>query len=495
MENTPGKRYVSCVGAHVRAAFALALEIEHPLTIDRLSPEDAAILALESPTVAGHTCKVLLLDAPPPGTPALTVPALRERVSAGLHLAPRLRRRPVATPFGLARPAWVDDAEFDLARHVRRANVPAGRLTEERLREIAAGAMQERLDRAHPLWTIDLVEPDADGRAALVWKLHHALADGTEFLRLADAILGDAAAGAELAGATWTPEPAPGPAGLVVAALRERAGATAGGAAGLVRGVLSPAAWRSAAADATRIPGAIARELRPGDGPSPLDAPAGVRREVAFAAVALDDLKRIEHAQAQRTTVNDVLLALVAGALSRWMAHHGAEPHTLRAKVPVSLHDRHAHPDALANRDSFLCVALPLDEPDPARRLRAIATETAECKRAHDPETLDRLFRDLRHAPRPVARLARRVTADPHTFALEVSNVPGPATPRTVLDAPVSALRSLAEIGERHALRITAISLAGTLHLGLTADARALQDVTALADGIRAEAADLLRRA
>ncbi|HVE68305.1 MAG TPA: WS/DGAT domain-containing protein, partial [Solirubrobacteraceae bacterium] len=84
---------------------------------------------------------------------------------------------------------------------------------------------------------------------------------------------------------------------------------------------------------------------------------------------------------------------------------------------------------------------------------------------------------------------------DPRTFALEVSNVPGPADPRHVLGAPVSALRSLAEIGERHALRVTAVSLAGTVHLGLTADARALQDVDVLAAGLEAAAADLLRRA
>jgi WS/DGAT/MGAT family acyltransferase len=465
------------------------------LTLTRLSPEDAAILAIESPTIAGHTCKVLLLAAPGPGVPGLDLNWLRERIAAGLHLAPRLRQRPVATPLGLGRPAWVDDEAFDLARHVRRATLPAGPLDEERLRAAAARAMEQRLDRDHPLWTVDVIEPRDGGPGVLVWKLHHSLADGTEALRLADAILWDPEPMPSRPEApAWRPEPAPSAAGLIAAALRERARAGAGGAAGAARGALSPAAWRAAAGQARRLPGAIARDLLPDRFASPLDARPGVRREIAFASVGLEDLRRIEHAQPQRTTVNDVLLALVAGALRRWIAHHGGEPHELRVKVPVSLHDRHAHPDALANHDSFLCVALPLAEPDPVARLELIAAETGACKREHDPETLDQLFRDLRHAPRPVARLAARLAAGPRTFGLEVSNVPGPAAPRWVLGAPVAALRSLAEIGERHALRITAMSLDGTVHLGLCADALAVEDVPVLAAGMQAEAAELLRR-
>ena len=464
------------------------------MRIHRLSSEDAAILALESPTVAGHTCKVVLLDPPPAGAAPLTVAALRARVAAGLEAAAQLRRRVVETPLGLARPAWVDDGDFDLARHVRRAATSPAPLDEERLRALCARAMEERLDRAHPLWTIDVVEPDQAGRAALIWKLHHALADGTEALRLADAILWDETAPPAQARAGAGPEPEPRAPALVAAALRERAGDAAGGAAALARGALSPSAWRAAAVEARRLPGAVVRDLLPERPPSPLDAPAGVRREVAFAAVALDDLKRIEHGEPERTTVNDVLLALVAGALRRWVAGHGGAPHELRVKVPVSLHDRHAHPDAVANRDSFLCVGLPLAEDDPGARLRAIAADTRRRKREHDPETLDVLFRTLRRGPRPVARLASRLAATPRTFALEVSNLPGPVEPRHVLGHPAAALRSLAEIGERHALRITAVSLAGTVHVGLTADAAAVEDVGALAAGMEAEAADLLSR-
>jgi diacylglycerol O-acyltransferase / wax synthase len=461
------------------------------LSLDRLSSEDTAILDLESPTVAGHTCKLIEL-APLPGAARPTVSALREHIEARLGAAPRLRRRLAPTPYGLAAPAWVDDEDFDLARHVRRLPAGSAPLDDARVRALMASEMEHRLDRAHPLWSLHVAEDLADGRVALLWKVHHALADGSEVMRLANVLLFDDG-GPTPPQADWRAEPAPGRWGLVTQALRDRAGGMAGGVASAARGAASPSSWLSAAGEVRRLPGAVARDLIPSRGRSPLDAPVGRRRDVAFARTSVEAMRRVEHAQPERTTVNDVLLALVTGALRRWVAHHGGEPHEIRAKIPVSLHDRHAHPDALSNRDSFLCVGLPLAEPDPLARVRAVSAETRQRKREHDAQTLDALFNDLRHMPRPVSRLAARLTGGPRVFALNVSNVPGPTEPRSILGAPVSAMWSLAEIGERHALRIAAVSLAGTLHLGLTADAAAITDLDVIAAGLEAEAAELER--
>ena len=318
-----------------------------------------------------------------------------------------------------------------------RSRLAVGRWTSRRLRALMANEMEQRLDRAHPLWSLHVVEELDDGRAALLLKVHHALADGSEVMRLGATLLWDEEP-ATASGGEWRPEPVPGTLGLVAAALRERAGGLAGGAATAAREAASPRAWRAAAGEARRLPGAVVRDLLPTRGPSPLDAPTGGRRDVAFASTSLETLKRVEHAQSERTTVNDVLLALVTGALRRWISHHGGEPHEIHVKIPVSLHDRHAHPDALANRDSFLCVGLPLGEPDPMARVRAVAVETRERKQEHDAQTLDALFRDMRHMPRPISRLAARLTGGPRVFALNVSNVPGPAGPRRVLGAPVT---------------------------------------------------------
>ncbi|MDQ6915466.1 MAG: WSD1 family O-acyltransferase, partial [Actinomycetota bacterium] len=156
------------------------------------------------------------------------------------------------------------------------------------------------------------------------------------------------------------------------------------------------------------------------------------------------------------------------------------------------LHDREAHPDALANRDSFICVGLPLGEPDPVARLRTISAESALRKDRHDAETLDAFFHTLRHAGRPLAEIAARLGGGPGAFALSVSNVPGPTEARHVAGRRVERLASVAEIGERHALRATALSYAGTFELGLCADAGAVEGLDALVAGIEDEARALV---
>lgn len=428
-----------------------------------------------------------------PGS-GLDLARLRRHVGARLDAAPRLRQRLAPTPLGLAPPAWVDDPGFELARHVRPVRSDAA------LPAVVADLMAERLDREHPLWTLHAIEDPTGAISALVWKLHHCMADGAASMRLAAQVVwdvggaadGGATDGAETAAlggaAPWRPAPLPGRGALLAAGLRYRAGALVGDAAGAARAALSPRAWGRAAGELAALPGTLARELRQAGGGDPLDRAIGARRAVAFAAVPLDDLKRVGRAQPGHVTVNDVLLALVAGGLRRWMTGHGVEPHALRVQVPVSLHDRDAHPDVLANRDSFICVGLPLEQPDPVVRLRAINVATAECKRHHDAETLDTLFRTLRHAAGPVARFAARLSGDRRAFALSVSNVPGPAAPRSVAGSRVDRLLSVAEIGERQALRITALSYAGTLGLGLCADAAAFEGLDDLAAGIAAEA-------
>ena len=152
-----------------------------------LSYEDLAILRMESETVAGHTLKVAILD-PPANGPRPDIQALRTRIAARIGRAPRLRRR---LQMGSKRRAdWVDDPGFDRRDHVRAVPI-SGSLSDDDLRGICARMMQERLDRSHPLWTIDLLDPLENGDIALVWRLHHSLADGAMAMRLAEEVLWD----------------------------------------------------------------------------------------------------------------------------------------------------------------------------------------------------------------------------------------------------------------------------------------------------------------
>jgi hypothetical protein len=238
------------------------------------------------------------------------------------------------------------------------------------------------------------------------------------------------------------------------------------------------------------LAGFLRREYARGERHSPFDGRIGGRREVAFATVALADLHDAAKALAG-ATVNDAILAIVAGAVGRWVRQRHGDLGTIRVRVPVSLHHEG---DALANHDSFFSVALPLNERDPVVRLRAAHAATAERKEDHDAQYRERLLRELAEVP-PLKQLLTRLERSPRRFALSISNVPGPPRPVSVLEQPVVHLHSIAEIGERHALRVAAISLSGILCFGLCADADLIDRLHLLAEGIEAEARELLAAA
>lgn len=416
-----------------------------------LSPDDAAILALESEAIVGHTLKLCLLG---PAREPLDLEALRASVGECLAAEPRGRMR-VERAGGP--PRWVPDEGFEVAAHVGRHELGSER-DEEALRRATGELMAERLDHDRPLWRLDVVGPLADGREAIVARIHHAMADGISSVRFLDAVLWDAVADprprAESRRAPRPSRPSP---------LRE----------------------------AGRLPGAIARELGAGASGSPLDREIGAARELAVAGAPLAELKRIGAARPDHATVNDVLLAAVAGGLREWLGGDHRLPR-LRAQIPVSLHQRNEEPGQLGNRDSFLNVDLPLAEPDPRVRLDAIRAETAKRKRLGDAAELYDFFHALARF-KHLGGAAERVAASPHEFSLSISNVPGPPAAVEVLGRPVERLYSAAEPAEHHALRVSAISSAGELGIGLCTDPEALPGVAALAEAIEASLAELRR--
>ena len=409
-----------------------------------LSPEDRAILDLESPRVAGHTCKVIVLADGRPG-----LAALREEITARLGAAPELLRR-LDGPADA--PVWRQERDFDPTAHIVAVDA-AVEMDPARLREKVGELFAERLDRSRPLWRMDLVSL-SQGGGALVWRIHHALADGTTAIRLARSVLFEA--GTEGGGAAATGRPMP-----------------------------------AAEDDARRrhhLAGLLRREFARSRSPSPFDARIGARREIGFARLPLaplhDGVKQLAGA-----TVNDAVLACVAGGLRRWIELHHGQLGDIRVKVPVSLHHQG---DSVGNRDSFFAVTLPIGQSDPVERLRQIHAETAERKDKHDAAELDDLTRELGRVSPRMERLANRLERSPRRFALNVSNVPGPRERMTILGEQVTSLHTLAEIGERHALRVAALSYAGELWLGLCADPEVVHDIGDLAQAIEVEALNFL---
>ncbi len=431
-----------------------------PAARERLSVDDAQILRLESPVIKGHTGKVLIL-APDSSGNRLSVPRLRERVSQRMGAFPRLSQRVVEPRLGLGRPAWVEAEDVDLDWHLAEPG-HADPLSDEELRGAVGELLSERLDHTRPLWRLDVL-PLTGGRAAIVGRIHHAMADGVSAIKLAAGLLWDRD--------VETPNPhAPAPTSEP--------------------GKAEPPPARPAAAGAAeerilvRLPSALWRELRPGRDTT-LDRHIGPAREVAWSSFPLERLKRIGHSAPEGATVNDVVLAVIAGALRRWLPQAGGIAKDLRVQCPVCLHAREEEKGELGNRDSFMNVDLPIAEPDAQERLRLINAETSESKLDHDPDALYAFFHALSRF-RPLYKGVTRLTSGPREFALSVSNVPGPRERAGILEHAVEQFCSFAEPADRHALRISVVSLEGELAFGLCSDPEAISNL----DGLRGALAD-----
>ena len=448
------------------------------MQLDRLSAEDVRILDLEAGNIRGHVCKVLVLR-PGEARALPTLDELRAHVDGRLDAAPRLRRRLVRSPLTAGRWLWLDDAAFDIARHVRAVGEPRP-VAPERLRAIVAELMAQRLDRDHPLWRIDVVEAMTDGSMALVWRIHHCLADGTTAVRLAGELLWDATPdAAPVAASAW--RPAKAPAGISLLAQCAAAGLGPAGrrAQAIVAETRALPRARQLARESRR---AVRREFAGNASPTPLDHRAGPARRVAFVSAPFAECHSAAKAIDPAVTVNDVVLAAVAGGMRAWLERRGLAEQGIRAKVPVSLHAAGGHDDA-ANRDSYFFVDLPVGEAGLAERLLAVNRETVERKRRHDAEAVSAAA-----TRRAVARRAM----SPRVFTLNVSNVPGPRDDVYVLGARVCELYAVAEIAQHHALRVAVISAAGMLFFGLCADRDVVDDLEVVADGIRASLDELV---
>ncbi|MCS5718024.1 WS/DGAT domain-containing protein [Herbiconiux sp. CPCC 205763] len=414
---------------------------------DRLSEDDARILALESAVLTGHTLKLMILA---PGTP-LDLDALRAAVSARLPTQPRATER-VAND-STDGPSWVPADAFDITHHVRRRAGPEC-ATRSDLRRVLGELMSEHLDRSQPLWTLDLIGPLADGTEAIAARMHHAMVDGIAGMRFLEGILLD-------------PHDAP----------------------------MHPVGTRAASAEPTRreqwrrMPGVVARELgRPGSH-SPFDRPITGARELAFTSAPLEGLKAIGASRPAHATVNDVLLAIVSGGLRTWLGDHhsGLDVH---ARIPVSLHHRDEDAADLGNRDSFIDVDLFLGESDPLRRLDRISDHTRAEKQLDDAALLYDLFHALGRLG-VAGEIAQRIAGSAREFSVAVSNVPGPRYTVSVAGRRVEQLFSSSEPAAHHALRIAAISNAGDVGIGFCTDPTALPRVHALADAVAASYTEL----
>jgi diacylglycerol O-acyltransferase len=448
---------------------------------DRLSPLDASFLFAEHRTAAMHVGAVMTF-APPADRP-FDPDAFTALIGERLSLVPGYRRKLREVPGGLGLPVWVDDPSFDLAYHVRRSALPAPG-TPQVLRELVGRLLGRQLDRSRPLWEVYLVEGLAargsgGGRFAVVAKTHQAMVDGVTALDLAQVVFDRAPDAPPPPAELWMPRPEPGDVRLVLDAVAETV-ARPGELAGTVR-----TAAGDALATAARVVGgvgqllAVAGRRAPG---TPLNVAVSTQRRFATTRTSLEAYRAVRAAHG--CTVNDVVLAVVAGALRAWLLSRGepvSSSSSLRALVPLTLRDGEAAPGHA--RVAPVLVDLPVGEPSPVLRLHHVAHAVRAHTAGRRPVAADALIRVGGFAPPTLHALAARAAGDisKRIFNLVVTNVPGPQFPLYAAGARMLEMFPVVPLAKGQALAIGVTSYDGGLYYGFNGDRDAMHDLGVLA--------------
>jgi len=466
------------------------------VTGEPLTPLDAAFLHVESPSTPLHMGSIGLFagDRLCDTDGRVRLEDLRAQVTARLHLVPKLRQRVVGSPLHEAPPTWVDDPTFDIAHHVRHARVaPSG--GEGDLMARAEELLGTPLDLTRPLWEVWLVDGLADGRVAVIDKIHHAMSDGLGGVELVTVIFDleeHPPAPAEVP--SWRPDRPP-PVPLAVARDLGRL-ATIPLRVGLfgIDCLRHPARH---ARGALRLADALSTVARPSLLAPRLSINAPVRpgRRLAVVRLSLTELRAVGHQFG--VTVNDVVLTVVAtgvGALleSRGQPVHGQEVHLL---VPVGLEHDAGRGHALGNEVSALFVRAPLGVADPVARLRAVAADVGQDKVHHQQLVAQRTLGLLDPLPQSALAAVSGLIDHQPVFNLVVTNVPGPPVPLYVLGDPMTEAVAFVPIAGNLSLGVAALSYCDAINLGVLADRDACPDLDEFAKGLELGAAELLAAA
>ena len=444
---------------------------------ERLSSADVSFLHLEGRTTPQHVGGLAVFAPPASGFDYdRLVRLLEERIS----LAPRYRQKIRAIPGHLANPVWVDDPNFDITYHVRRSALPRPG-TEAQLLEFCARIQSRLLDRTRPLWEMYLLEGLAGGQVAIVTKTHHSMVDGMGAIDIAQVILDSSPEPRRTVEALWMPAPEPSATDLVLEALagvvRRPAAVIDAVRLGIKDARASTGQATSALANVVSTAAAL---VRPAPS-SPLKVKIGQQRRIGVARTRLEDYRQVRRAHGG--TVNDVVLATVAGALRGWLLQRGEGPSpslTVRALVPVSVSDD-GRPGA--NRVTALLVDLPVGEASPVRRLAQIGHAMAEHKRSGRWVSADALVGLSGFAPPTLhalgARAANGLTR--RMFSLVVTNVPGPQLPLYAAGARMTQMFPILPLGPGQAVTIGLTSYDGGVFYGVNGDRDGMPDVAMLA--------------
>jgi diacylglycerol O-acyltransferase len=436
-----------------------------------------------------HVASTTLFEGPAP-----PYVEFRDHIESRLHLVPRFRQKVRFVPFGQGRPVWVDDPHLNLAYHVRHTSLPEPG-SEQQLRVLAARIFSEQLDRSKPLWELWLVEGLKGGRFAIVGKTHHAMVDGVSGVDITTVLFDIEKDPAEtpMALERWIPEPEPNGAQLLAEALVERAIYPREIARGLRWIARGPRRALRRVTDAALAAGTFA-STGLGAPRSPFNFEVGTHRRFTWVRASLADMKHVKNQLGG--TVNDVILASVAGALGRFMRSRGhpTEGLELRAMVPVSVRTAEEQ-GALGNRVTSMMAPLPIWCEDPRLRLELVRESMGDLKESKQALGASLLTQLADFAPPTIAGQAARLQSRQRFFNLVVTNIPGPQFPLYLMGRRMERVFPMVPLAKNQGVCVGVMSYDGQVNFGLIGDYDGLPDLEDLANELEASIDELIEAA
>jgi len=465
---------------------------------------------MEDGRTHGHVSGLAIFDPSTAPGGVLTAERMIAVLEERLHLLPPFRWRLAPVPLGLDHPYWIEDPDFDLEYHVRELALPAPG-DDHQLAEQVARIHARPLDRARPLWEMYVIQGLQDGRVAVFTKIHHAAIDGVSGAEILGVLLDPSPAGRAVPSAPTQTPPSPAP---------DQFAMLARGLAGIPRQQLR--AWRAVprtlahldaipgvggipgaptVARITRRLGRVGRRSRDGgvlEAPRSrpprmtINGPVSPHRRIAFGTLSLTDVKAVK--TALHATVNDVVVAMCAGALRSWLIERGELPEDpLVAMIPVSVRAAQER-GTYGNRVSTMAVAIPTNLDEPLARVAA-AHEAMRSAKDHHRAVPASLLQDatqfippaiIARASRVTMRLAARNAVTP-LFNVVISNVPGSPTPLYSAGARLLANYPVSAIAHGVGLNITVLSYEDRLDFAIVTDRDQVADPWPLIDALGAD--------
>lgn len=453
---------------------------------DRLTALDSSFLHMEDDSAHMHVASAMIFDGDPPSHEEFL-----ESLERRLHLVPRYRQRLAFIPLAQARPRWVDDPHLNLGYHVRATALPSPG-TEEQLRALAGRVFAQQLDRDKPLWEVWLVEGLEGGRFAVLSKTHHSLVDGISGVDILSVLFDTSAKPAAPTdpGTPWLPQPLPSSAQLLGEALLERATMPAE-AVRAVRAVFrTPRQIVGSLVGAAAGVGAMAwAGLSPAP-TTPYNQPIGPHRRFTWVRTSLGDMKAIKDELGG--TVNDVVLATVAGALGRHLRRRGERTDGLEltAMVPVSVRSDDQRGDT-GNQVAAIMAPLPVWCQEPVARLDVVREAMADLKEGGQALGAEVLTSLSGFAPPTVMGQASRLMSRQRFFNVVVTNVPGPQFPLFLMGREALDPFPMVPLAKNQGLGVAIMSYNGHMNFGLVGDFDVMYDIDDLARDIYDSLAEL----